>query len=156
MIYNMKSNRGVSMLELVIVMIIMVMIAAFAIFNGSKSIDQAEATELYVEMSNIQKAVNGVMFQRELESGDDNWIVDNGYVETGDTGTNGWYYIYGIGEPAYETSTLRKKLNMDSIKRTYRVNYTTGEVELAKPIEVLGSYVRSYESVRALVESDKI
>ncbi len=61
-----------------------------------------------------------------------------------------------MDEPGYEESTLRKKLNMDTIKRTYLVNYDTGEVVLSSPVEVFGNSVRTYDSLRAIVESDKI
>ena len=152
----MKDNRGVSLIELVVVMIILALIAAFAFYNGFQSIEKSEATELYVEMTNLMNAVQGVMAQREFDEGGEGWIVENGFSEDGDSGDNGWFNVYGMGDPRYETSNLRKKLNLDTIKRNYRVNYDTGEVELSTPVEVLGSYVRSYDSVRALAESNKI
>lgn len=152
----MKKNHGISMIELVIVMIILILITGFAVFNGTNSIQKAEATELYAEMTNIIKAVDGVMLQKELENGDDNWIVENGYCESGDTGSNGWFVIYGMEDSGYEKSTLRGKLNVKTIKRNYIVNYETGEVMLEKATEVLGNSVRTYDSVRALVESEKI
>lgn len=144
------------MIELVIVIILLVMIVGFSIFSGRKSVEKAEAMEIYVEMNNIIKAVNGAMTQRELEGGDDNWIIENGYCEEGDTGENGWFAIYGLDNPKYEQSTLRKKLNMDVIRRDYKVNYDTGEVILNKAVELYGSSIRTYESLKALVESDKI
>lgn len=152
----MEDNRGVSLVELVVVMIILVLIAAFAFYNGYQSIEKTEATEIYVEMSNLMKAVQGVMAQKEFDEGGEDWIIENGFSEEGDSGNNGWFNVYGVGDPRYGTSNLRKKLNLDTIKRNYRVNYDTGEVELSTPVEVLGRYVRSYDSVRALVESDKI
>ena len=152
----MKNNQGISLIELVIVMIIIALIASFAIFNGSSSIDKAEATELYAEMTNIKKAVSGVMVKRELESGDSNWIKENEYCEQGDTGADGWYSIWGIDNENYSQSKLREKLGMSIIKRNYLVNYDTGDVILATPVTILGTSVRSYESVRALVESNKI
>ncbi|MBQ9314697.1 MAG: hypothetical protein IJ220_06900 [Clostridia bacterium] len=152
----MEKNKGISMIELVIVIIIMILIASFAIFSGINSIQKAEATELYAEMSNLMKAVNGVMVQRELERGGSDWIVKNGYCESGDNGTNGWFTVYGVGDSHYEESNLRKKLDMDTIKRNYMVNYDTGEVVLSTPIEIFGNSIRTYDSLRALVESDKI
>ncbi len=47
----MKNNHGISIIELVIVIIILIIIAGIAIFNGTNSIQKAEATELYVEMT---------------------------------------------------------------------------------------------------------
>lgn len=152
----MKKNNGVSMIELVIVIIILVLIAGFSVFSGRQSIEKAEAMEIYVEMNNIIKAVNGVMTQRELEGGDDNWIIANGYCESGDSGDKGWFEIYGMDNPKYEESTLRNNLNMDVIRRSYDVNYDTGEVILHEAVELYGNKIRTYESLKALVESDKI
>ena len=148
----MKSNHGVSMIELVIVMIIMVLLVFFAVFNGSESVEKAEATEIYSEMSNIQKAVNGAIIQKELERSGDDWI--EGFYD--EVSGDGWYIIYGQKTAGYENSKVRKKLDMDVIKRDYLVNYETGEIMLKDYVKVLGSSVRSYDSVRALVESDKI
>ena len=46
------------------------MIASFAIYNGTNSTEKAEATQIYTEITNVMKAVNGVMLQKELESGE--------------------------------------------------------------------------------------
>lgn len=148
----MKKNRGISMIELVIVIIIMILIASFAFFAGNSSLDKAEATEIYTDMSNMVKAVSGVMLQRELGEEDDTWLQDYYDKDLG----NGWYEIYGINDEGYATSTVKEKLELDTIKRNYMVNYETGEVMLSKPVDVLGRSVRTYESVRALMESDQI
>lgn len=150
---KMRENHGVSLIELAIVMIIMIMIAAFAFFSGTNSIEKADATELYAEMTSLKNAVAGVMVQRELEEHEEEWITSY-YDAT--TAEEDWYWIFGMNNPGYASSQVRKKLNMDSIKRDYLVNYETGDVKLKEPMEVLGSTVETYESVRSLVESDKI
>lgn len=148
----MKNNKGISMIELVIVIIIMIMIASFAIYNGTNSTEKAEATQIYTEITNVMKAVNGVMLQKELESGDGEWLKDYYDKEIG----NGWYEIYGMNDSGYEASNVRKKLSLDEIKRNYMVNYETGEVMLSKTTEILNSSVRTYDSIRALVQSNKM
>ena len=151
----MNNKRGVSLIELALVMIIMIIIAAFAIFNGSNTVDKAEATEIYEEIDNMVKATNGVIIQKELGNYDDEWLKDYYDVDLG----NNWYLIYGakgLGESNYANSNVRKNIGMDTIKRDYRVNYDTGEVMLHQPIQVLGSTVQTYESIRALVNSNKI
>lgn len=148
----MKNNKGISMIELVIVIIIMILIASFAIYNGTDSTEKAEATQIYTEITNVMKAVNGVMLQKELESGDDEWLKDYYDKELG----NGWYEVYGMNDSGYSSSEVRKKLSLDEIKRNYMVNYETGEVMLSKPTEVLKSTVRTYDSIRTLVQSGKI
>ena len=148
----MKSNKGISMIELVIVIIIMIIIASFAIYNGTNSTEKAEATQVYTEITNVMKAVNGVMLQKELESGDSEWLKSYYDKEIG----NGWYEIYGMNDPGYDASNVRNKLSLDEIKRNYMVNYETGEVMLSKTTEILNSSVRTYDSIRALVQSSKM
>ena len=98
------------------------------------------------------KAVNGVIVQKELENGDDTWLQKYYDKEIG----NGWYEIYGMNDPGYKASNVRKKLNLDEIKRNYMVNYETGEVMLSESTEVLNSSVRTYDSIRNLVQSSKM
>lgn len=148
----MNNNHGITIVELVIVMIIMILLVSFAVYSGIDSVGKAEATELYAEMNSLKNAVGGVMTQKFLLSGDDEWLKSYYDESVG----NGWYLIYGIGDPGYESSSVRKKLEMDSIKRNYMVSYESGEVMLSVPAEVLGVSVRTYDSVRALVESEKI
>jgi len=148
----MKKNSGISMIELVIVMVILLIIATLAIFNGTNSIQKAEATELYEEMTNMKNAISGVILQRDLEGGNEAWLEEYYDESLG----NDWYLIYGMGESGYETSNVREKLDMDTIKRNYMVNYETGEVMLSTSVEVFGNQIRTYDALRALVESEKI
>lgn len=149
----MRSNKGVSIIELVIVMIILILIAGFAVYNGAESVEKAEATEIYIEISNMHKAVSGVIVQKDMEEGDAEWLKS--YYDK-DLGNN-WYEIYGQGMSGeYLSSNVRKNLKMDTIKRNYIVNYDTGEVMLSSPVSLFGSSVRTYDSIRALVESSKI
>ena len=62
----MKSQLGVTMIELVIVLIITLVIATVAISSGKDTLTEADVTEVYVEMSTMQKTVNSVMLQREM------------------------------------------------------------------------------------------
>lgn len=148
----MNKNHGISLIELVIVMIIMVLLVTFAVFSGMDSVEKAEATELYEEMYNMMNAINGVVTQKILLNEDEEWLKSYYDESLG----NGWYVIYGMENSGYEASSVREKLNMEMIKRDYMVSYESGEVMLSNPVNVLGASVRSYESVRALVDSGKI
>ena len=130
----------------------MILIVTFTVFNGSESVDKAQVTEIYLEMTNMMKAVDGVILQMQFESGDESWL-SKFYDE--DMG-NGWYLIKGMNTEGYESSNVRNNLNMDTIKRDYLVNYDNGEVMLSKPVNVVGGTARSYKAIRALVESDKL
>lgn len=141
----MKTNRGISLIELVIVMIIMILIISFAVYSGIDSIGKAEATELYEEMNSMVSAVNGVMTRKEIADYDDSWIESYYDVDLG----NGWYLIKGGSNKA-------ENLGIDILKRNYLINFETGEVMLETPVEVLETEVQTYDSIRRLVESDKI
>lgn len=141
----MKENRGISLIELVIVMIIMILIISFAVYSGIDSIGKAEATELYEEMNSMVSAVNGVMIKKELGEYDDAWLESYYDVDIG----NGWYLLKG-------GSSKAENLGIDILKRNYLVNFESGEIMLENPATVLDTKVQTYESVRRLVESDKI
>ena len=171
----MKKQSGVTMIELVIVLIITLVIATVAISSGQKTLNEADVTEVYVEMSTMQKTINTVMMQLEmnpdlrLEQGKHYDIDFETYQNTnlegiGEYGDNvlanvaDWYVIYGVtadleAEKAiYDTSEVRETLGLDSINHTYIVNYKTGEVELLRPLVIDSKQVRTYEQIRSVAE----
>ena len=148
----MKKNHGITIVELVLVMIIMILLVAFAVYSGIDSIGKAEATELYEEMNSMKNALGGIVTQKIMGDYEDEWL--EGYYNK-DMG-NGWYIVRASNELENGEVDLSDKYEVDTIKRSYLVNFDEQDVSLLNPIEVLGTSVRSYESVRALVESDKI
>lgn len=148
----MKKNHGITIVELVLVMVIMILLVAFAVYSGIDSIKKAQATEIYEEMNSMKNALGGIMTQKMIEDQDDTWLANYYHEDNG----NGWYKVKAANEVSGSEVDLSSKYGVDSIKRTYLVNFEEGDISLASPVEVLGSSVRSYESVRALVESDKI
>ena len=167
----MKSQLGVTMIELVIVLIITLVIATVAINSGKDTLKEADVTEVYVEMSTMQKTVNSIMLQREMNP---NLEIEKGkhYDEEFDTGrdtsvtygdnvlTNAdkWHIIYGVAadkaaeKAIYDSSIVRDILGLDAINHTYIVNYETGEVELLRPLEIDSKLVRTYYEVRSVAE----
>ena len=154
----MKKNHGITVVELVLVMIIMILLVSFAVYSGIDSVGKAQATELYEEMYSMKNAIGGIMTQKIMGDYEDEWLENYYHVESGE----GWYKIYSTyvlredDNLKNQFEDLSAKYELDTIKRTYLVNFEDGDVELAEPIEVLGTMVKSYESVRALVKSDKI
>lgn len=167
----MRNQAGVTMIELVIVLIITLVIATVAISSGQKTLTEADITEVYVEMTTLKKAVNTAMLQMEMNSDlriEEGKFYDKDFDSGRDTsvtyGDNvlasaeNWYIIYGItSEKAeekaiYDTSEVRDTLGLDSINHTYIVNYETGEVELLRPIVIDSKQVRTYEQVRTVAE----
>lgn len=141
-----KNNRGISIVELVIVMIIMILLVAFAVYSGIGSVEKAEATELYEEMYCIKAQLNNIYMAKVMNDADDEWYLDYTSEDAG----NGWYRL-NSGD-----KVIGKKYGVESFRRNYLVNFEEDDVVLETPVKVLGSSLRSYDSVRALVESDKI
>lgn len=148
----MKWNHGITIVELVLVMIIMILLVSFAVYSGIDSVGKAEATELYEEMTSMKNALVGIVTQKEILDEDDAWLSSYYNEDMG----NGWYIVRASNELESGEVDLSSKYEVDLIKRSYMVNFDDGDISLLTPVEVLGSSVRSYESVRALVESDKI
>lgn len=148
----MKKNHGITVIELVLVMIIMILLVTFAVYSGIDSVGKAQATELYEEMNSMKNALGGIVTQMTLEDQDEEWLKSYYNKDLG----NGWYIVRASAELETGETDLSEKYELESIRRTYMVNFEEGDVSLLTPIDILGSSVRSYESVRALVESDKI
>lgn len=148
----MKWNHGITIVELVLVMIIMILLVSFAVYSGIDSVGKAEATELYEEMTSMRNALVGIVTQKEILDEDDAWLSSYYNEDMG----NGWYIVRASNELESGEVDLSSKYEVDLIKRSYMVNFDDGDISLLTPVELLGSSVRSYESVRALVESDKI
>lgn len=148
----MKNNHGITLIEIVIVMIIMILLVTFTVFYGIESIEKAEVTEIYEEMNGVRNAVNSVIMQQIWGEEDNAWLADYYNQDLG----NGWYLITATEDLADGEKDISEKFDMESLRRSYMVNYTTGEIMLAESVEILDTSVRTYESVRALVESNKI
>lgn len=167
----MKNQLGVTMIELVIVLIIILVIATVAISSGQKTLTEADVAEVYVEMSSMQKAINTVMMQLEMNTelrieygkhyDRDFDLGRDPSVEYGDNvlgSAEDWYIIYGVAadkeeeKAIYDISEVRETLGLDSINHSYIVNYETGEVELLRPLVIDSKEVRTYEQVRTVAE----
>lgn len=178
----MNNQKGVSMIELVIVIIIILMITTFSVYTGKEAADQAMVTEVYTEISSMREAINSINIKRELDSDFvltqnehyDEKVSDITGLETtadfeamyGITVENEYEYgnlyliygmdEYGMTEDKYNNSDVRKNYGLDSIKHTYLVNFETGRVDLLESINLVDRNVRTYEQIRALVDDGEI
>ena len=171
----MKKQNGVTMVELVIVMIIILTITTFSVYTGKEATDQATVTEVYVEMTSMKNAVNSVIIKKdldedfELKSGDqydfkvselaaDAEEFKNAFgVEVDEADFDDAYIIIGMDDmEKYEQSKVREYYGIDSIKHSYIVNFEKGEVELLKTIKLANRNVRTFEQVRALIDDGDI
>ena len=58
----MKTQKGVTMIELVIVLIIILLIASFSVYSGKESVDRATATEVYAEINSMRAKESRISF----------------------------------------------------------------------------------------------
>lgn len=171
----MRNHKGVSMIELVIVIVILLIITTFSIFSGREAIEQAEVTELYVEMNSVREAVNSINVKKELNENfeltkgehydkkaselnaveadfEDEYGIE---IESGDF--DDLYIIYGMDELGeYNKSSVKQSYGFDSIKHTYLINFAKVKVDLLNVITVANRNVRTYEQVRSLVDDGEI
>ena len=100
------------------------------------------------------KEVNDNLLIIEEKENDSEWLKK--FYDT-TTSEASWYEIYGMDKgEQYYNSNVRKNLDMDTIKRSYKVNFTTGDVKLSQSLKLLDTTVSTYDEIRALAESDKI
>lgn len=146
----MKKNKGVSMIELVIVIVILIMIAAFAISSTKTTNLQAEATLLYTEMRALKAGVLSV--KQDYDYGIIDTIDKDKYYNDveGD-----WCKIYGIGELEYSEEII-KNLSLDELKRTYLVNYETGDIKLKESVTIGDYKIETYEDIEKIIKSGAI
>lgn len=171
----MKNQKGVTMIELVIVLIIILLITTFSIYTGQNSVDQATATEVYSEMNAMREALNGVIIKNDIygyyeyvageqydfkvsELAGTAQEFENAYgIDIDDAEFDNLYIIVGMDDMAnYKNSKVKEYYGFESIKHSYLVNFEKGRADLLKTIKLSNRNVRTFEQVRALVDDGEI
>ena len=170
----MKKQKGVSMIELVIVLIIVILIASFSIYTGREALDQATASEVYTEINSMREAINSINLKRslyddfELEAGVQYDVkvedtitkseFESRFGETiSDEEYKNTYIIYGMDMMEdYQGSDVKDFYGLDSIKHSYLVNFDDVQVDLLKSVKISNRTVRTFEQVRSLVDEGDI
>lgn len=144
----MRKQNGVSMIEVVISIIILLFIAFFSIYNARNSVPTAEAAEVYSEMRSVEQAVEAVKLEMLM---DDEFELkkDEHYDET--SGSD--YIIYGSLNHEVKAA---KALGISNLKRDYIVNYSTGYFELKEEVSINGTKVKTLESVQSMIDGGNI
>ena len=171
----MKKQNGVTMIELVMVLVILIIITTFSVYTGKSALNQAIVTEVYSEMKTIKEAVNGIIltegldedFEVEAKKHYDLKISElvanvdefkNMYnVEIPEEEFEDFYVIVGMDDlDAYKNSEVKDTYGLDSIKHSYIVNFKRGEVALLKTIIIDDRSVRTFDQVRNLVDNAEL
>lgn len=161
----MRGNSGVTMIELVVVVVIILMIVSFSVLPSRETLDEADISKVYIEMKSMKTAVNVTSLKVEMDNEfeikqgvdyDTPFVVAAG-VEYGDNvmdNMDDWYIILGADQKElYEASNVKANYGLDAISLTYIVNFKTSDVELYKPITVANTTVRTFDEVRSLAEN---
>lgn len=144
-----NTENGISMMEIVVAIIILILIAFFAIYNSQNAVPQAKATELYREMKSMGEAVefikSNINIKEDYPLGDfydAEWEAED------------WYIVYGTLNP--DTTTIRKaakNLGLDNLKRDYVVNYKLGDFRLKDAVDVQGNQITTFAEINSLINS---
>lgn len=144
----MSNQNGISMMEIIISIIILLFIAFFSIYSAKNAVPTAEASEIYSEMRSIEQAIESV--KAEMILNDDFALIEGTHYDEAD-GEN--YIIYGSLN--HETSAA-DNLGINNLKRDYIVNFSTGSFELKDEVSINGTKVKTLESVKSLIDSGNI
>ena len=153
----MINKKGISMIELVIVLVLMRMIAAFAIFSTASSHLKAEATMLKTEMNNVKKALILVYQKYETQmideiEGQEGVLYNEPLKDNSGTIVEDWYVIYGMDSNKYSEEVI-ENLSLDELKKTYEVNFETKDVRLKDSVTIGEYSIKTYEDLETVLES---
>jgi type II secretory pathway pseudopilin PulG len=138
-------NNGVTMIELVIVMIILILIATFAILPGLDTVDEGRFTRVYAEMKAIEESINGIInisdgtlnlapyHNGQLSTDNINAYSDDDLpssikVEMISSGKT-FYRLNGVNDVGY-TETVPKALGLSTIKRNYIISFDPVSIDV--------------------------
>lgn len=129
----MKKNNGISLITLIITVIVIIILASMTIYYGiSSNVNKTSDTLSYSEIFEVSEATSQRSLMHRLNSieydlvgtplTDEEPIIVNNQSYGKD-----WYKLEPISS---------KELSLENIKRSYIVNYLTGEVISLTPIYV--------------------
>lgn len=152
-------QKGLTMMELVVVVILLIVLAVIAIYASNRPNREAEAAVLFTEMKAVQEGILKIRTEIGLgDTGEDYQagIHYNEVYQEGGSEVPGWYIIYGISDPQYNKTVLQN-LGVQDLKHNYKVNFDTAEVELLDGPIAIGEYkIRTYQEMKNLMESGVI
>ncbi|MBQ9266877.1 MAG: type II secretion system protein [Clostridia bacterium] len=146
----MRKEEGISMIEVVVSIIILLMIALFAIYSAQSSAAHAKAVEVYAEMLSVQQAVETVRSQIALQ---DDFEPLQGVHFDAELSDDNAVIIYGSMQGT--TSEVAKNLGINNLKRTYLVNFDSGDIRLMEPVDIQGTKIQTLSDAESLVNKGR-
>lgn len=149
-------NKGITIIEMVVVVLILILLAIVALWSSQRVTLESEATVVYGEFKAVHTGVLKINQEYNLEIIEDYTAGEHYNSSYTDENGKTWYVIYGMNDTHYDEDII-KNLGIDEIKRNYKVNFETGEVEYLDGSVKIGEYeVDSYEDMQTLMESGAI
>ncbi len=154
----MKQKKGVTMIEMVIVVLILILLAITAIWPGKKVQTEAELANLYSEFKALHAGTLKIKQEYDMGLIEKEDLSKLFYQdETREFLLDDWHAVESISSGHYNEG-LMEELGIEELKRNYEINIMEGDVRLlAEEGEKIGEYkVRTYEDIVALNESGAI
>lgn len=152
-------KKGITMIEMVIVVIILIILAITALWSSKKINLEAESAVILSELKAVYTGVLKIKQEYDLENFEDYESGEHYNALLTDELDNivpDWYVIYGINDVRY-SEEIMKNLGVDELKRNYKVNFNTADVEFLDEPLILDKYqINSYEDMKTLEESGVI
>ena len=152
-------NKGITLIEMVIVVIILVLISIIAIWSSKGTNLKAEASVYFSEMKAVYTGVLKIKQEYDLENFEE-YISGEHYntplTDDSDNVIQDWYVIYGMDDPRY-SEEIMENYGINELKRNYKVNFNTTDVEFLDGPVRIGEYeIKSYDEMKTLRESGVI
>lgn len=152
-------NKGITIVEMVIVVLILILLAIIALWSSKRTSVEAEAALIFSELKAVHTGIIKIKQEYELENFEDYTAGEHYNTELTDASDNvidDWYVIYGIDDSRYNKKIMQN-LGVDELKRNYAVNFNTSEVRfLDGPVKIYEYEVNSYDEMKRLMESGVI
>lgn len=153
------SKKGVTVIEMVVVVVILILLAIMAIWSAQRPSAEAEAAVIYSELRSVYLGVSKIKSEYESMTIDEYTAGEQfceEYKEDGEA-VEGWYVIYGLDDVTKYDENVLNNYGVAELKRSYKVNFDTGEVEfLNGPVKVGEYEVNSYDQIKQLMDSGVI
>ena len=146
----MNNKKGVSMIEIIISIIILLIIAFFAVYNSRNSVGKAKLAEVYSEMISVQNAVEYVKSRMITEN---NFALEEGVHYDDEVTVNDKEYKWIYGYLNHDACPSAENLGLNSLKRDYLIDYDDGDFMLKDYVDIQGIQVRTLQEVNSLRNS---
>jgi len=140
-----KFNRGISLMSLIITVIVIIIIAGIAIYNGfTKNVDEAQIAKVYNEFIEVENAISQRSYEHKLDATVYPYVSTQSFSTTQPITINDM--TYGDGYSLVTPEDL-ETLGVEGAVREYVVNYATGDVVLKEPYRVSDKVVYTKEDL---------